>query len=75
MTGSALAAVHRTLLQGGAEVGVEKGEPEPGDGNPNPTPPETSDDDPVDFGIPIALDREVSCSHGFDPPYCPFGCA
>lgn len=59
----------------------EKGEPGPADSDadahrpPSEAPDDESVDYPVDFGIPIALDREVSCPHGFDPPYCPFGCA
>ncbi len=47
-------------------------------------PDETSDpdDDPDDDGVPYgldvlgaALDRQVSCPHGFDPQFCPFECA
>jgi hypothetical protein len=37
-----------------------------------------ADDEAVPFGIDglgIALDPQASCPHGFDRPYCPFGCA
>jgi len=57
--------------------------PEP-DENPDEPPGAVPDDDAdpdgegVPFGfdvLPAALDRQVSCPHGFDLQYCPFGCA
>jgi hypothetical protein len=53
--------------------------PEP-DENPDAAPDDDADPDGegVPFGfdvLPAALDRQVSCPHGFDLQYCPFGCA
>lgn len=50
---------------------------QPDDDRGTSTVPEEQGDGPVDFGIEVldaALDRQVSCRHGFDPQYCPFGC-
>ena len=52
--------------------------PEPGGDDPDDEPDGDPDDDGVPFGLEVpgaALDRQVSCPHGFDPRFCPFGCA
>ena len=53
-------------------------EHEPLDPDEPSEPDEDVDDDGVPYGLDVfgaALDRQVSCAHGFDPRFCPFGCA